>query len=628
MAKNQARASTSRDDAILIVGALALLALVVAGAYVSLQLAARVNGRPAPPGDPVELAKALADGRVRWDGAATVIAIVIAVAAGVLFMFVAAVISRSRENQVRCDRAVAHMANAKDLRPMTAPARARKNRQLGADTDAPGVPIAKALLPPRGRSRPMVYGSWEDMLVMIAGPRTNKTTAYAIPALLAAPGAALLTSNKRDVLDATRDLRAKRGQVWVFDPQRVAGAEATWWWNPLSYIAPRDPGTGMPVADESKAGKLAAQLVASATKPGARMDAYFDAEKENLLALLLLAAACGERPLTAVYSWLTDPTDSAPADLLAEHGFGLHEATVYKLAHLPDKQREGVYGGARQVMAFLLDRSIARWITPPPGDASENGAPGRGLLPEFDPRAYARSTDTLYLLSRKDETGAAPLVAALTVAVTEALEDRATGCPGGRLPVPFVGILDEAANVCRLKHLDSHYSHYGSRGIILFTILQNWAQGEEVWGAAGMEKLWSAANIRIYGGGVDDDRFLRRLSDLIGPYEHVARSESRSHGSRQRSRAVIDKTILTVSELRELPPGRAVMFASGTPAALLEPQPWFHGPDAAAIQASIDAHNPTTVDSSAANPAPSHGDSTPEQGRLPGPRLRRAERRP
>ena len=29
------------------------------------------------------------------------------------------------------------------------------------------------------------------------------------------------------------------------------------------------------------------------------------------------------------------------------------------------------------------------------------------------------------------------------------------------------------------------YSHYGSRGIVLMTILQSWSQGVEVWGEPG-----------------------------------------------------------------------------------------------------------------------------------------------
>ncbi|WP_425326984.1 type IV secretory system conjugative DNA transfer family protein [Rathayibacter caricis] len=74
------------------------------------------------------------------------------------------------------------------------------------------------------------------MGILIAGPRVGKSTSLVIPALTAAPGAVVTTSNKRDVLDPTRDLRAQVGDVWVFDPQKVALEEPTWWWNPLTYV--------------------------------------------------------------------------------------------------------------------------------------------------------------------------------------------------------------------------------------------------------------------------------------------------------------------------------------------------------------------------------------------------------
>ena len=51
----------------------------------------------------------------------------------------------------------------------------------------------------------------------------------------------------------------------------------------------------------------------TSTKPaGAREDAYFDPESTNLIALLLLAAACAEVPLTTVYRWLGDVGDEEP----------------------------------------------------------------------------------------------------------------------------------------------------------------------------------------------------------------------------------------------------------------------------------------------------------------------------
>lgn len=108
-------------------------------------------------------------------------------------------------------------------------------------------------------------------------------------------------------------------------------------------------------------------------------------------------------------------------------------------------------------------------------------------------------------------------------------------------------------------------------------------------GDRGIEKLWSSANVKIYDGGVNDDRFLRRLSDLIGSAEVIVRSQSVSNGTRTLSRSIEEKAILIVAELRELPQGRAVAFPSGTPAILIEPKPGYRGPDAAAIT----AHSPT-----------------------------------
>lgn len=420
-----------------------------------------------------------------------------------------------------------------------------------------------------------------------------KSTAYAIPAIMAAPRAVIATSNKRDAVDATRAPRAAVGKLWVFDPQKVANEAATWWWNPLTYAAPhdaltdqarRDPSTGRVVASVARAEKLAGQFVASSRPVGAKTDAYFDPESENLISLMLLAAAVAEVDLARVYSWLSNPRDHTPVDVLRDHGFDLQEQSLYALATLPDEQQAGVYGTARARMGFLRNPDMTSWVT----------RPARAGVEQFHPEAFAASTDTLYPLSREGEGSAGPLVAALTVAVVDALEERATASPGGRLAVPFLAVLDEAANICRFRNLDSYYSHFGSRGIIIETILQNWAQGEEVWGVKGMEKLWSAANVKVYGGGVDDDRFLKRISDLIGTYTHLDRSESsgRGRGGRSVSTSVRERTILTIGELRELPQGRAVAFASGTPAVLVEPQPWFTGEHAEVINQSLELHSP------------------------------------
>ncbi len=382
-----------------------------------------------------------------------------------------------------------------------------------------------------------------------------------------------MTSNKRDVVDATRDVRAHAGPVWVFDPQAIALEDPTWWWNPLSYVT-----------DEVRAAKLAEHFATGSRDPGAKTDAYFDPAGQDLLAGLLLAAALDSRPITAVYTWLTRPTDETAVDILREHGFTLTADQVAGVVSAPDKQRGGVFGTAQQMASCLTNRQVATWITP---------AGPTDPRPQFSPEDFVRADGgTLYSLSKEGRGTAGPLVTALTVAVVEAAEELAARSAGGRLGTPLVGVLDEAANVCRWRELPNLYSHYGSRGIVLMTILQSWSQGTEVWGEAGMKKLWSAANIKVYGGGVSEAAFLEDLSRMIGDYDRLSSSTSSGRGHRTVSQQLHRERILDVADLAALPKGRAVVLASGSRPTLIRTTPWMAGPHAAAVRASIAAHDP------------------------------------
>ncbi|MDQ4490780.1 TraM recognition domain-containing protein [Sinomonas sp. ASV486] len=519
------------------------------------------------PANPFELAIGLLTHRVTWPPAATWILAVLGAAVLALAVLVARAVLRHRARGSRVDAAAQYMAMGRDLRALTLAGAIATAERLGV-AGAPGVPVGKTVLGGR-----MVYGSWEDMHIDIWGPRTGKTTSRAIPAILAAPGAVLVTSNKRDIVDCTRDVRAGEGPVWVFDPQSVALEEPAWWWNPLSYVT-----------DEVRAARLADHFAAGSRGPDAKTDAYFDPAGQDLLACLLLAAALDGLPITQVHTWLTRPAEDTPVDILKAHGYTQTADAVAGVVNAPEKQRGGVYGTALQMASCLTNRQIAHWVTP------QGESDGR---PMFDPAGFVRGKGTLYSLSKEGKGTAGPLVTALTVAVVEAAEELAAASAGGRLAVPMVGVLDEAANVCRWRELPNLYSHYGSRGIVLMTILQSWSQGVEVWGRDGMRKLWSAANIKVYGGGVAEAEFLNELAQLIGDYRYTntTRSHSRQGTTTSRDDDRRERT-LDVSDLAALPRGRAVMFASGAPAALLRTVPWKDGPHAAAVAASAAAHDP------------------------------------
>ena len=555
-------------EAVLVWVGIVAVVIVVGSVYAALHVGHRLAGTGAEvPAGPFEALFGLLSGDVAWPGAAGWWVIAGVGAMLVLLAVLIGLLRRHlRRNRSRVDRAASYMGRGRDVEALT-----RKNAQatakrLGVDS-TPGVPIGRTV----GGGHAL-FGSWEDMHIDVWGPRTGKTTSRAVPAILDAPGGVLVTSNKRDVVDATRDVRLRAGPVWVFDPQAIALEAPTWWWNPLSYVT-----------DEVKAAKMAEHFAAGSRDPGAMTDAYFDPAGQDLLAGLLLAAALDHRPITDVYTWLTRPTDDTAVDILREHGFNLTADQAAGVVDAPEKQRGGVFGTAQQMASCLTNRQVATWVSP------QGMADAR---PQFDPHTFVHEGGTLYSLSKEGRGTAGPLVTALTVAVVEAAEELAASSSGGRLDTPLVGVLDEAANVCRWRELPNLYSHYGSRGIVLMTILQSWSQGVEVWGESGMKKLWSASNVKVYGGGVSEASFLEDLSRMVGDYDRLSSSTSYGRGHRTVSQQLHRERILDVADLAALPKGRAVVLASGSRPTLIRTQPWMTGPHAADVRASIAAHDP------------------------------------
>ena len=305
--------------------------------------------------------------------------------------------------------------------------------------------------------------------------------------------------------------------------------------------------------------------------------------------------------MTQALLWSTRPNDDEPARILADHGLELAAASVLDHVHAPFEQRGGVYGTARQILSFLRDPDIASWVT------SRGTADRRAQL---DLDAFVQSRETLYLHSKEGQGSSAGLVTALAMALCDAAEQLAKRSPGGRLPVPLVGVLDEAANICRWRQLPDLYSHYGSRGIPLLTLLQSWSQGAQVWGQTGMRKLWGASNVRVYGGGSAEHEFLSDLEKLIGEYNRLVASPS-SHrapggASTSISWQLTPTPILTVADLAALPRERIIVMPSGAPAVLAEPVYWWNTRQAAEIRESIATYDPPAVLARRHAPEPPH----------------------
>lgn len=483
-------------------------------------------------GGPVELLLGQATGNVPVGGVQLAVfglGLVVLLVVAAAFVVV---VRRTQKTRTRIDHLAPKMAKAREFDALTEPHAARDAERLRALAAGPGVPLAKLV-----NNGKRLYASWEWVQIWLMGPRAGKTTSVCVPQVLETKGPVVATSNKRDLVDLTRGPRSRTGVVWVHDVQGIIGEEPTWWWNPLSFI------TGM-----ERAEALADIFVSSATSAGATQDAYFESDCRRLLAMLFYAASVGGRPITDVFVWAQAPDDKTPRDLLLEHGQTAVAASLAKIQQLTPKQRDGVYGTMRPWVNVLSYDRVVPWVR-------DTGVLGRA---EFDPKRFAASTDTLYLISKEGAGSTRAIAGALAVAVLTEAEQIAALNPGGRLSPPMTGVLDEVANVVRWRQLPDVYSHYGSRGIVLSSFFQGWDQGLEAFGEKGMKKLWSAANIRVAGSGLSDSAFLPFLSQLIGDHDVIRRTSSTQKGGRSVSTAIQRERLLDVGDLAALPRGRAV----------------------------------------------------------------------
>ncbi|MFA3899745.1 type IV secretory system conjugative DNA transfer family protein [Rhodococcus qingshengii] len=581
--------------------AISLVIVLIALGYGSLWLGhAFTDTGESIPGNPFQALFSVAGGKLTWPTVSTVIFVMaVIIGSGLAGVAAAARASRGGKNDV--DAKARLMGSTSKLTGVTgkqARDRAKSLRSDLADRDTLDDADIGVIVGRTVQGNQKVFMSWEDMMFALAGPRMGKTAAMAIDALCTAPGAAMFTSNKRDGHDLTRGVREELGAVWRYDLQGIAEGPRTggdgFWWNPLrgvtSIVAAR---------------KLASYFAAASKDDSARVDAYFDGGAQELLAQMMLAASCAGGDLLHVYGWLSDEENELPQKILEEHNHQIVAMRLQSVRGLNPRQRDGLYDMARRFIGLLEEQTYVMSVLPPERVDVSLGAVldtdiGRGVryphsMREFVIEKFVTSTDTLYALSKEGPDSSSALTTALIGSIIDAAQRTARRSPRGRMPVPMLVVLDEAANVCRLPELPAWYSHLGSQGICLMTIVQNLSQAQKVWGQDGVKQLQDAANFLWYGGGIKDKTTLSDLSALVGDIDVERWSASRGggmfdSGSSSKSQSWSKEPIMTVDDLAAIPKTRALVQISGNRPVLMKKLYWSDGPNADAITASAERY--------------------------------------
>jgi hypothetical protein len=268
-------------------------------------------------------------------------------------------------------------------------------------------------------------GNWvtadpEHAVMVLGPPRSGKTSAIVIPALLGAPGAAVSTATKRDVLDATWHSRSEVGQVWLFDPTGEEGQLPReirrLSWSPVSAASTWD------------AALLTARAMAACTSPGAGTtnEQHWRERSTALLAPLLFAATLAHRPIADVLHWVLRQDLGPPGLTLEDHDAPIANDVLVGIAKTDGRERSSIFSATAGVLAAYN------------ADATRRSA----AATNFDPTRFVASRDTLYVTAPGAQAGAQRAARRRPARADPPRRVRArrrVGCPRSRLSLPRRG---------------------------------------------------------------------------------------------------------------------------------------------------------------------------------------------
>ncbi|HZQ57728.1 MAG TPA: type IV secretory system conjugative DNA transfer family protein, partial [Acidimicrobiales bacterium] len=363
----------------------------------------------------------------------------------------------------------------------------------------------------------LVVAGPQQAVLVLGPPRSGKTSALVVPNVLAAWGAVVSTSTKPDVLAATAPARAQRGRCWLYDPSGtvpLGPGLAELRWSPVTAAGTWDGAL------------LLARAIVGAAHPawGVAEASHWTERAEALIAPLLHAAAIADRDLATVVGWVNRHDGRTAARLL---GAGTAADLLEGILATDKREQSSIWSTASGALAaYRSDAALAS-----------------ASAPNFDPRAFVASGDTVYVCAAGRHQGlVAPLVAGLLEDVRSAAFDRSAARLTGDVrrvapsawsgpEPPLLLALDEVANIAPLPDLPALVSEGGGQGVLTLACFQDLSQARRRWGPAadGFGSLFGAT---VVLPGIGDVRTLEALSVLCGSQDVWVRSESTG---RQRS---------------------------------------------------------------------------------------------
>jgi type IV secretion system protein VirD4 len=398
---------------------------------------------------------------------------------------------------------------------------------------------------PRGGE---LWVPWDRTAGVIGPQGSGKTLDLLIPALLSAPGAALVTLTKIDDLLLSFPARSRDGRpCLVLDPFGLGTGLPELVWDPVA-------GCVDPMVAERRAKAFTAGTIKAALGGGYGDDAarFYAAEAAKVIQAFFHAAALTGRSLDDVLRWVANPSIAGePTEILLQHPhaapywLGLLQGAL----HGDERTAGNTITTVQQAMSLFFQEEIRRRCVPSPG------------RPATDLADVIRRGGTVYLLGREDPyASASPLMTAVAEQILDTALTLANMSGWRRLCPPLLACLDELPSTAPLPTLQTRMANERALGISFIYAAQTWRQLAAIFGEHQARALFGLTNVLVMFGGSKDGAFNQEISDLVGQVR-VTRRTWQTGAMAGRTFSGEDIAILRPEEIRQLQDREVLVLA-------------------------------------------------------------------
>lgn len=400
-------------------------------------------------------------------------------------------------------------------------------------------------------------GEWvtatpQSATMVLGPPRSSKTSAVIIPAIISAPGPVISTATKPEVMRATMRARGEIGELWWFDPSgeqaEMPDGVRRLHWSPVAAATSWDRAL------------LTANAMTACTRPGAGTtnESHWSERAAALLAPMIYAAQLTERPIEEVLRW-TLRKDLGPAlQALADSDATIAADVLIGIQRTDERERSSIFSATSGVLAAY----------------NSDGARQTAATPNFDPDRFTQSADTVYVTSPEHRQAlCAPLIVGMLEQTRHAVYDRAAlATPGIQR---MLWVLDEFANIAPIPDVLALASQAGGQMLDLMVCLQDLAQIASRYGQHVADAFLSMFQTKLLHSGIGDVRTLDAVSKLIGEYDRrlvsssVGRHETEHWLSPHAENESVSyqtqrQRLITPADIAQLPDGHALLLRGAT----------------------------------------------------------------